>query len=352
MKKIVLGSIITIAVVAGIMYVLNKNKAANLAKTQVVAQKNDGVMVRIAEAAYNDMTMQYVANGTFLPSQEVRLSTEAPGRVVRVLVKQGDYVSPGQTLAVIKGDKQDVAVSNARAVYNNAVAEVARFENAYKSGGVTKQQLDQIKLQAETAKNNLRSAELTASDVNVKASFAGYVNSKSIEPGAYVNPGQELFHIVNINTLKLKVNVDEKTVGSIKKGQNVLVTSSAQSGEQWSGVVSFIAPKADASLNFPVELEVRPGKGSNLKAGMYGTATFGAEQQINALVVPRNAFVGNVSSNKVFVAKDGKAELREVVSGRNFGDFVEIVSGISSGEQVIVSGQINLFDGTPIEIIK
>jgi membrane fusion protein (multidrug efflux system) len=352
MKKIVLTIVIVIAALAGIFYVINKNKAMNLAQTEVVAQKNTGVAVRIAAAAFQDMNLQYTANGTFLPKQEVMISAETPGRVVSVLVKEGSYVSAGQTLAVIKGDKQNVAVSNAQAVYNNAKAEVARFENAYTSGGVTKQQLDQVKLQLENAKNNLRSAELNATDVNIKASFAGIVNSKTIEPGSYVNPGQQLFNIVNIGTLKLKVNVDEKTVGTIKLGQNVLVESAAVSGEKFSGVVTFIAPKGDASLNFPVEIEIRNNPSKMLKAGMYGTAIFGNEQLVSALVVPRTAFVGNVSSNKVFVAKDGKAELREVVVGRNFGENIEIVSGIESGEQVITTGQINLMDGSPIEIIK
>ncbi len=352
MKKIVITSVIIIAALAGIIYVLNNNKAKNEAQTAIVAEKNTGVTVRVAEAGYQDMNLKYTTNGVFMPKQEVKIAAETPGRVARVLVQEGSRVGAGQTLAIIEGDKQNVAVSNAQAVYNNARAEVARFENAYSSGGVTKQQLDQVKLQLENAKNNLRSANLNATDVNVKASFSGVVNSKTIEPGSYVNPGQEMFNIVNISTLKLKVNVDEKTVGGIKLGQNVLVESAALSGQQWTGVVTFIAPKADGSLNFPVEIEIRNNGNNDLKAGMYGTAIFGNEQLSNALVIPRTAFVGNISSNKVFVAKDGKAVLKEVVSGRNFGDFVEIISGIGSGETVITTGQINLLDGTPIEIIK
>lgn len=352
MKRIIITIVIIVASIAGIIYVLNKNKAKNEAETKIVAEKNAGVSVRVAEAGYQDMNLQYSSNGVFMPKQEVRISAETPGRVVSVLVREGSRVGAGQTLAIIKGDKQDVAVANAQAVFNNAKAEVARFENAYSSGGVTKQQLDQVKLQLENAKNNLRSANLNAGDVNVKASFSGVINSKTIEPGSYVNPGQEMFNIVNISTLKLKVNVDEKTVGSIKMGQNVLVRSEALADQEWSGVVTFIAPRASASLNFPVEIEIRNNGSNDLKAGMYGTAIFGNEQLSNALVIPRTAFVGNISSNKVFVAKDGKAVLKEVVPGRNFGDFIEIVSGISSGESVITTGQINLLDGTPIEIIK
>src|SRR5690606_5300159 len=118
------------------------------------------------------------------------------------------------------------------------------------------------------------------------------------------------------------------------------------------GTVTFIAPKADGSLNFPVELEIKNNANNDLKAGMYGTAYFGGEQSVNAMVVPRNAFVGSVRSNQIFAIENGKAGLNGVVSGRNFGDYIEVVSGLEKGTVVVSSGQINLLGGTAVEIIK
>lgn len=352
MKKVVITGVIVIAAIAGIMYVLNSHKAKNEAHTEVVAQKNSQVAVRIETADFREVNGQYIANGTFAPKQEVKISAETPGLVTSVLVNEGSHVSAGQTLAVIKSDQQNVNVANAQAMYNNAQTEVARFESAYATGGVTKQQLDQVKLQLENAKNNLRSAQITAGDVNIKASFSGIINKKNIEPGSYVNPGMELFEVVNVSTLKLKVNVDEKNIGFLKIGQNVKVESSVIADQEFTGKISFIAPKADASLNFPVELEIQNSSSNDLKAGMYGNAYFGNSQLANVLVIPRNAFVGSVSSNQIFVHKDGKAVLTKIVSGRTFGEYIEVISGVEQGAQVITSGQINLSDGTAVEIIK
>lgn len=352
MKKVVVSLIVIAGSLAGIFFILNKNKAKNQSETAVVAEKNLAVAVRTANVAYQNLSLAYLSNGIFAPKQEVVISAEVPGRVARVLVSEGTIVRAGQTLAVIESDKQNVNLSNATAVYNNALAEVERFESAYQSGGVTKQQLDQIKLQLENAKNNLRSAELSASDVNVKASFAGVVNKRNVEPGSYVNPGQQMFEIVNTSSLKLKVNVDEKNIGSIKVGQQVSVTATVIPDETFNGIVTFIAPKADASLNFPVEIEIKNTGSNELKAGMYGTAKFGSEQTSQILAIPRNAFVGNISSNQVFVVQDNKAILKTVISGRNFGDYVEIISGLEDGEIVITTGQINLLNETPIEIIN
>ena len=352
MKKNLKTAVILIVVLAGIIYVLNKNKAKNEAQTAIVAQSNASVAVRADVVDVKELNTQYSANNTFIPKQEVNISAEATGRVTKVLVKEGDFVRPGQTLAIVDGDKQNTAVMNAQAVYNNAMSEVSRFESAYSSGGVTKQQLDQVKLQLENAKNNLRSAQLNASDVNIKASFAGIVNKKNVEAGQHVSPGNVLFEVVDVTSLKLKVNVDEKNIGTIKLGQNVTIKAHVLSDKTFEGKITFIAPKADASLNFPVEIEVKNNEGKDLKAGMYGTAYFGDDKKEAVLVAPRAAFVGSVSTGQIFAIKDGKATLTKVNTGRSFGDYIEIISGIEKGTQIVVAGHNNLAEGVAIEIIK
>jgi len=90
-----------------------------------------------------------------------------------------------------------------------------------------------------------------------------------------------------------------------------------------------------------------------LKAGMYASAQFGNDNnEITALVVPHSAFVGSVSQNKIFKIVNNKAEMVNVKSGRNFGDKVEIISGLTAGDEVITSGQINIDNGTPIKIVQ
>lgn len=354
-KSSVVRIIITVAVIiaslAGIQRQLDKNKAANKAATDEVAKQNTAVSVRTDIAATKHIDLSYVANGTFIPRQEVVVGAEAAGRVARVLVKEGDFVKSGQTLAIVVGDKQNVSVANAAANLNNAKMDLERFESAFATGGVTRQQLDGVRLQYETAKNNLKNAQIAAGDVAIRTSVAGIVNSKKIEPGSYVNLGAAAFDVVNISSLKLKVNVDEKNIASLKEGQKVNIVVSVIPDKVFSGKITFIAPKADANLNFPVEVEI-PNAKNELRAGMYGTAKFGEGASVNTLVVPRNAFVGSVSDNKIFIIKDGKAVEKRVQSGRSFGDHIEVLDGLSEGDEVIVSGQINIFDQTPVQVIK
>lgn len=354
MKK----NIITVAVILGalalIAFTLNKNKTENKAKTDIVAEKNAAISVKTTQVKTEEVSLDFLANGNFEPIQELTFSAEKSGKVISVLVKEGDYVNVGQTLVIVRSDVINVNAQTAKAAYDNAKSDYDRYENAFKSGGVTKQQLDQAKLALTNAGSNLKQANINVGDTKVKAPIKGFINKKYIEPGSILAgmPATAMFDIVNVSKLKLKVTVNESQVASLKLGNTINVTSSVFPDKTFAGKITFIAAKADESLNFPVELEIENNGNNSLKAGMYGTANFGSKQKQQLKVVPRNAFVGSVSSNEIFVVENGIAKLKKVTSGRILGEQVEIVDGLSDGETVIVTGQINLQDGNTVEIIK
>lgn len=352
MRKTIITVVLLVLAIAGTIYVLNKNKAKNEEETAIVAQENPAVAVRIDTAKISELDSRYVVNGTFLPAHELQISAETMGRVTRVLVEEGAMVRAGQTLAVIQGDKLNVSVSSAQAAYHTAQSDLERFESALKTGGVTQQQVEQVRLQYENAKNNLESARLNAADVSIKSSINGIVNKKLIELGSYVNMGTPAFEVVDVSYLKLRVNVDEKNVPFLNVGQKVKIHVSVYSDQDFEGEIVFIAPKADQSLNFPVDIKIANNTETSLRAGMYGTAIFGESEQVNTLIIPRDAFVGSVSAGEVFVYNEGVAKLKNVSAGRTFGDMVEVTRGLEEGEVVITSGQINLLDGKAVEIIK
>jgi len=353
MKKVIY-IVVGIAVIGLIAYILTNNKKKNEAETATISKTNDAVAVRIDTVKNAVPNLDYVANGTFAPSQELSFPAENSGRVVKVLVDEGDKVRIGQVLAVIKGDQLSIELSNNQASYQNALTNSQRYENAYKTGGVTKQQLDQAKLDLVNAKARLDQAKINYGDASIKASINGIVNKRNIEPGSVVAPGTELFELVNVSTLKLKVNVDEQHVASLKVGNTINVKASVYPDKEFTGKITFIAPKADGSLNFPVEIEVTNNPDNELKAGMYGTATFGSNtaQKVPVKTIPRTAFVGGVAGNQVFVVKDSIVRMVKIVSGRIFGDNVEVLEGLNNGEIVVTSGQINLTDGTKVNPIK
>ncbi len=355
MKKNLITILVIVGALALIVFTLMKNKKENQAKIDVVAEKNASIAVKIDVVKTENIALDFSANGTFEPTQQLTFSAEKSGKVIRVLAKEGDIVREGQVLAIVRSDVINVNAQTAEAAYENALTDYKRFENAYKTGGVTKQQLDQSRLAMINAQSNLKQAKINVGDTQIKSPISGVINKKMIEVGSILAgmPPTNMFEIVNISKLKLKVTVNENQVSKLKVGNIINVTSSVYPDKIFNGKITFIAAKADTSLNFPIEIEIANNINNDLRAGMYGTAQFDSKQQKqNLMIVPRNAFVGSVSSNQIFVNNNGTAELKTVITGRIIGDKVEILKGLSDGDQVITTGQINLNNGSKIEIIK
>ncbi|MGX9985090.1 efflux RND transporter periplasmic adaptor subunit [Soonwooa purpurea] len=353
MKKTLIYIIVAAVLVGLFVYKITTNKEEQTAKVAEVAKQVDKINVNVITASRSDINTDYSANGTFIPKAETNLSSEIAGRVVSVLVKEGSRVGAGQVVATIKKDAIEVDMTQAQNNLQNAIIDNQRYENAYKTGGVTKQQVDNSRLQLKNAQAAVRAQGVRVNDATVRAGISGTINKRMIEPGAVVSPGTPMFEIVNINTLKLSVLVDESQVGKIQLGQIVNINVNVLPEESFAGKITFIAPKSDASLNFPVEIEV--ANNGQLKAGMYATAIFktnhGAATQ-NMLTVPAEAFVNGVSSGQLFIVNNGVAKMVKVTTGKVYGDKVQILSGLNGGEQVITSGQINLNEGAKINIVK
>lgn len=351
--RIITTIVILAAAVASIAWVLKHNKAKNKAKTDVVAQAAGDVAVKTSTVQNLALDLDFVVNGNFAPWAQMDFAAESSGRVVKLLADEGTYVKVGQTLAIVDAGILNVDMESAQTVLDNALRDQQRFENAFKTGGVTQQQLDQARLAVENAKARVAQSKIRVGDANVRATINGVVNKRYVEPGAYVTPGSKLFELVDVSRLKLAVTVSESQVAQLKIGDTVQVKVSVFPDKNYRGRVSFIAAKADASLNFPVEIELASNPGNQLRAGMYGTAVFRFGNQTTSLVVPRAAFAGSVSSNQVFVVgSDNVARIRKVIAGRIMGDKVQILEGVTAGETVITSGQINLVDGSKVALIK
>ena len=353
MKKTLIYIIVAALLVGLAAWKITDNKKKQETEVKEVARQVDKINVNVITAARENINTDYSANGTFIPKQEMNQSADIAGRVVSVFVKEGSRVGAGQVLATIKRDAIEVDMTQAKNNLQNAIIDNQRYENAFKTGGVTKQQVDNSRLQLKNAQAAVRAQGVRVNDTSVRAGISGTINKRMVEPGAVVATGTALFEIVNINSLKLSVLVDESQVGRIQIGQEVAINVNVLPDENFSGRISFIAPKSDASLNFPVEIEV--SNNGRLKAGMYATALFktnnGAETQ-NMLTIPAEAFVNGVSSGQVFIVNNGVAKLIKVQTGKVYGDKVQIISGLNGGEQVITSGQINLENGSKINIVK
>jgi len=349
MKRIIITIVVVLGIAFLIGWILNNNKKENQAKTDIVAKGTGAVFVRTSKVSKSPINLDFSANGNFAAWQDLSLLAENSGRITRILVDEGSRVSKGQVLARIDDEYLSLELQSAEDALNKLKTDQQRYESSFQTGGVTKAQLDEINLNVRNAENQYQQAKRRLADSYVKAPISGIINKRSIEVGTYVSPGTALFDIVDVSRLKLLVNANESQVVNLQIGDQVKIKTSVFPDKTFNGKITFIAAKADNTLNYPVEIEVENSSSPILKAGMYGTAVFDLPEQAPAIVVPRTAFVGSVSSNEVFILEnENKARLRKVTAGRNLGEQVEVLEGLKEGEIVITSGQINLVDGTEV----
>ena len=354
MKKIIYPILIGAIILGGAIYLLLSNKEQNQQETALITQKNHAISVKVDTVKRISPQITYSSNGIFEAKQEVIVTPETSGTILKIMVKEGDQVHKGQTLAYLKKDQADVSYQNANANYQNALNNYERYQRAYKTGGVSLEQLEHMKLQLDNAKSSLENANLDIADTRIKASINGFVNKKFTEPGTVVNTTTALFEIVDIQVLKLHVSVPELQVSHISTGQQAQIQLDVYPDTTFTGRISFVAAKADHSLNFPVEITLQNSQTHPIKAGMYATAVFNRPaEEIQAInVISRDAFTEGLGESEVFVVNNNKVHLQKVQTGSNLNNQVEILDGLQVGDVVVTSGQINLEDQSAIQIIQ
>ncbi len=351
MKKIIIPVVLIITSGLLIGMVLSGNKKKNEQKIEIVNQGSSAAPVKVTTVARQNINLNFSANGNFVPNQDLKLLSDISGRVLSIRVQEGDRVQKGQVLATLDEKYLSLDLETAGDTYNKLKTDKERYESSFKTGGVTQAQLDDIDLQLRNAAIRLEQARRKIGDAHIKAPISGIINKKHIEVGSYLSAGNALFDIVDVSNLKLNVAANEKQMVQLKKGDKVAIQVPAFPDQTFSGAVSFIAPKADASLNFPVEIKVDNDGAQLIKAGMFATAVFQYGNEATAIIVPRSAFVGSVNNKQVYVLSgDNTARLRTVTPGNIFGESVEVISGLEEGERVIIAGQINLTDGAAVAI--
>ncbi|MDX1938979.1 MAG: efflux RND transporter periplasmic adaptor subunit [Saprospiraceae bacterium] len=348
--SITLALLAVVAAVIAISWRLSENKGTMEEKAQITQVRNTTVAVATAPVAKETFSSDFTVNGTFQPSKELTVTSDVNGRITSLKIDEGSYVKQGQLILTVDNQLLNNQLKSLRVNLEKSKKDLARMQNLLKDGGVTETQYEEVKVGVEGLEIQIESLQKQINDTYLKAPLAGTVNQMMVENGSYIAPGAPIANIVSTNPIELEVYLTEDQVVAVKTGQRVNLTADVFGNKQIAGSVSFIDVKADASKRFPVKINLaNPG---NLKAGMNGKATFSAGRPVATIAVPREAFVGSVQEGKIFILNGNKVSLRQVTPGTVHGNKVEVLSGLSEGETVITSGQINLQEGTEVNVIK
>lgn len=348
MKKTI-GIIIAALAVAGMILILIGNKKKMQEQTSDAAKAGGSEVVTTYTVSRDACNRDFSSNGVAQANSELNFMSEVSGRVVAIYVDKGSRVSKGTPLLKIDSELLEADYKATLASYEALKKDEERFTHSYEAGGVTSQQLDNIRTQLVAAESRLTVSKWKLDNAVVKAPIAGTVNNRFVENGALIAPSAPLFEIVDESRIKVICNVPESKARIIKVGQKVSATASDASGKTFTGTIRNIGVKTDRGLNYPVEVLL--DRNPDLRIGMYLKVNFEAAGEQTGILIPRKAVVGSVLAANVYVAKDGRAERREVRLGDMYGDRIEILEGLEDGDEIILAGLMNVSDGTPVRVV-
>lgn len=350
MKKLIY-IIVVVLVIGAIAFTLANNKKEMAATAAIAERTSAAIPVTLTQPQVDKIDNSFAVNGTFEPIQSLTLLSETQGQVIKLNKRKGDKVRAGEVLAQVESNTLRADLITAEAKFEKAERDLARFENLAAGEAITQRQLEDVRLDHNNSQAQLIMARQRMNKASIKAPISGVINESYIEIGSILASNTKLFDIVNVDKLKLNTKVSEREVLLIQDGSKAKVTADVNPQTVYEGTVTAIGANAGDALKYDVEIEVANAAKNTLRAGMYGTAAFAVADTREALLIAREAIVGSLQNPQVYVVQDGKAHLKTVTIGTVANDKVEITDGLEAGEKVVLTGQINLKEGTKVSVL-
>lgn len=286
--------------------------------------------------------------GTLKANSSVVLSPEVSGRITNVGFSDGTSVDKGTLLFQLDDRTQQAQLNEARARVNLSEIEYKRIQKLFKQKAASENDLDSAAANLSINQSQAEFAQAQLKKLAIKAPFKGMIGLHSISAGEYVNAGQDLVTLVDLTTLKFDFALPEIYLSKVKLAQRIEITTPAFPNQVYSGTVTAISPAInEQSRSFMVRALIN-NENLELRPGLFASAILEISKNDNALLVPEQALIPQGQQYFVMKVVDGKVEQVPVKIGQRRKAEVELVSGLSVGDVVIIAGQIKLQPGAPV----
>ena len=364
---LVLLAVTAVVLAVVIVFGIHSRLAAET-RLQQVTDQTAIPSVNVTHPQLGDRADELVLPGNTQAFIDSPIYARTNGYLRRWYVDIGARVSKGQLLAEIETPELDQQLQQARADLGTAEANLnlsqitaERDENLLKTRSVSTQERDNAvngyaanKATVQSNLANVARLEQLQSYENVHAPFDGIITARETDIGALIDAGanapKELFHIASISKLRVYVAVPEVYSLAARTGAPADLTLDEYPGETFHGTLVRNSDSIDTvSRTLLVEADI-DNVGRRLKPGAYVQVHLKIPEGSRSLVVPANALLFRREGLQVGVVRDGKAELVRVTPGHDYGDTMEILSGLQPTDDVILSPSDSLMSGTPVQI--
>ncbi len=280
-------------------------------------------------------------------AQSASIAAKLSGNIMDLPVNLGSKVSSGDILVVISADEIKAKLSQARAQLEQSKRNLTRERNLLKKNAATSESVKTLEETNRIAQAAFNEAQTMLDYATIRAPFDGVITSKPANVGDLATPGRTLLTLENESSLQVITDVPEALVLDLSIG-DILPVKIEAANLEISGTITEIAPRADpTSRTAPVKLKIPSSP--DIRSGQFARVSLPARKG-TAIMVPKQAVQSFGQLERVFVELDGRVRLQLVKTGQIVDDLIEILSGVSAGDRVVVSDTRELVDGRRVTV--
>ncbi|WP_396586543.1 efflux RND transporter periplasmic adaptor subunit [Bermanella sp. R86510] len=313
-----------------------------------MAQENQGLPAEVIKVEPQAIETKLEAIGTLKANRGIVLSPEVSGRITRIGFESGALVDKGQALFELEHSAERASVAEAKARVQLSEIEFKRSQTLLKQNAASQTDLDKAEANLAINRAQADSAQARFNKFIIRAPFSGIASIHDYSLGEYVNAGESLIRLVDINTLNLDFSVPETSLSLVALGQTLEISLPAFPGQSFKGEVTAISPTiTENARSLKVRARIDNEKGL-LKPGLFANVFLLTSTEDNALLVPEQALIPEGDKYFVMTVENGTVNQVPVTLGTRKHALIQILSGISAGDVVITAGQLKLRPGMPV----
>ena len=303
--------------------------------------------VRVVVVESHGLSATEEVVGTVRTRWHATVEAKVAGRIESLPVAPGQRVRQGDTLVVLDARETQARLESAKAVLEQSVRDLERVRKLLKDGAATPSEVETMESRHRIAAAAVSEMETLQGHARVVAPFDGVVTSKRVDVGDLATPGRALVEVEDPEHLRFEADVPEALIDQIGFGARLPVRIASRK-DPIEGTVVEMAPVAEAvSRTYRVKLDLSPAPG--LRSGQFGRVAV-PTAQASVPQVPAAAVFQRGQLEYVVVVTAGQGRLRLIRTGKRLGDAVEIISGVESGETVVVLNPEQVRDGQALEV--
>jgi len=289
------------------------------------------------------------STGTLRSYEETELSFETSGRIVEIYFEEGSHVKKGDLMAKINDRPLQAQLQRLNAQKRLAEEREFRQRSLLERDAISQESYDQVVTELQVLEADIALVKARIAETELRAPFDGIVGLRYLSEGSYVNPNAKIALLVKNRPLKLEFSVPERYSGEIEPGFPIDFRVDGFA-DTFRAEVYALDPKIEITTRTIIVRAIYPNVNEELKPGRFTGITLQLSETDNALAIPTEAVIPEMTGDKVFIYRSGKAQPKYVKTGIRTESHIQILSGLEFGDTLLTTGVMQLRPNMPVEI--